>query len=621
MRAPRAPGAAVFGMSGRWQGLWWCLLLLAALAAAPSAAAAPTQWLSVGEFLPEPDMALPDDADPRWRPVELPDVWRGEERFEHGSAGWYRFRLEGLRPDGQAWALYLQRASLNVAVYFNRSLLGAGGRFDDPMALHANRALLFTVPAPLLHGDGNVVHVYLRGYPHFTGLPPIELGPLAELKPRYELRRLLQNHAGLGLMMLSLVACGFGLSFWRRYPDQPVYFWFGLTAASWSVFCAYTAFSQPPLPGRWWLALVHSAIDWSFAAQLVFVHRFLDMRRPRLEQLALGLAVLSTLVNFLGGWWELRYLGGMLHLPGLANLAYCLFFAVGRGRLSPRTDVILLCAGLALELGLVLGDVLPLVTGAEGRYLNPLLLGHFAVPLLLYAMAWRLIDRSLAMRRELEQLNRRLEGRVSQVRAEVEQAYRQRYALERQQARLEERERIHHDLHDDLGAKLLTLVHSAGSEQNVALARSALAELREVVSLNPEDSASLRGALSEMETDARHRAEEAGCRLDWRYPAEADGLDVPSGFAFHLARILREAVGNALRHGQAGVVEVEMTAAGDELCAWVRDDGRGHGDYRPGGGMNRMLKRTGLLNGTVRWLPREGGGTCVELRVPLPALN
>ncbi len=607
------------GAGRLWRWLVLCLLLAGTVA--PAQARDPSAIeLRTGEFLPEASPALPDDADARWQPIRLPDVWRGEERFVQGAAGWYRFRVDAPARSGEAWALYFQRASLNLAVYFNRSFIGDGGRFDEPMTSHANRALLITIPEPMLRPGGNVVHVYLRGYPHFTGLPPFQAGPLDLLKSRYELRRLLQNHAGLGLMLLTLVACSFGLSFWRRYPDQPVYLWFGLTAAFWTVFCANMAFSQPPLPGRWWLALVHSAIDWSFAAQLVFVHRFLEMRRPWLERLMLGLAVISTLSNFLGGWWQLRYVGSLMHLPGLASLAYCLVFAIGRGRRLPRGEVLLLCAGLGLELLLAVNDSWPVIAGAEGRYLNPVLLTHFAVPVFLYAMAWRLIDRSLGVRRELEQLNRNLETRVAAVRAEVEQAYAQRYALEREQARLEERERIHRDLHDDLGAKLLTLVHAAGSEQNVTLARSALADLREVVSLNPEDVISLRGALSEMETEARQRAEEAQCRLDWHYPEEAASLDVPSGFAFHLARILREAVGNALRHGHPRLVEVAMTVEpGGELRLEVRDDGGGNGDYRPGGGMNRMQARTRQLQGRVRWQPRPGGGTCVELRAPLPA--
>lgn len=608
------------GLAGGARAWWLALCLLMAGMAMPAQAQDErVVTVTSGEFLPEAGMTLPDDADPRWRPIQLPDVWRGEERFTQGAAGWYRFRLRGLPPHGEVWALYFQRASLNVAVWVNRSFVGDGGRFEEPMTQHANRAMLFTIPAPLLQAHGNLVHVYLRGYPHFTGLPPFESGPLTELQPLYEQRRLVQNQAGLALMMLTLVACGFGLSFWRRYHDQPDYLWFGLAAAAWTVFCANMAFSQPPLPGRWWLPLVHSAIDWSFAAQLIFVHRFLDMRRPRLEAAMIALASVATLLNFFGSWWQLRYVGSLLHVPGVASLAYCLVFAIGRGRQTPRIDVALLCTGLLLELLLVLNDILPVLAGAEGRYRHPLLLTHFAAPVFLYAMAWRLIDRSLVMRRDLDRLNRGLESRVASARVELEQAYGQRYALEREQAKLEERERIHRDLHDDLGAKLLTLVHASGRPDNVELARAALADLREVVSLNPEDSVSLRAALSDIEADARHRATSLQCRLDWRYRGRAGDMEVPSGFAFRLARILREAIGNALVHGSARGVEVDLQLLGErELRLEVCDDGRGCEGSTAGGGMQRMRSRADQLQGRIRWLPRQGGGTRVELDAPLP---
>ncbi|AXQ29871.1 hypothetical protein D0B54_14820 [Solimonas sp. K1W22B-7] len=599
----------------RWLLLW--LLLVGASLPAAVQAEDPVPVLS-GEFLADGRMQLPDDADPRWRPVALPDVWQGEERFAGGNSGWYRFRVPGPAQPQEPWALYIMRASVNVAVYFNRSFIGDGGDFDEPMSFNTNRGLLFMLPAPLLRGDDNVVHIYLRGYPYFTGLPVFDVGPLSALRPPYERRVLLQNRAGFGLMMLTLTASLFGLTFWRRHPEQPVYLWFGLSAAFWTIFCANMAFHDVPLPGRYWLALVHSGVDWSCAAQLVFVHRFLDMRRPRLEKLALGLATLGTLGNFLGDWWTLRYVGAAINLLGLASIVYCLFFAVGRWRLMPRADVLLLCAGLGLELLLALNDFLPALTSDTDRYRSLLFMMHFAAPLFLYAMAWRLIDRSMTMRRELEQLNRGLETRVAEARGALECAFEQRYGLERQQAMLEERERIHRDLHDDLGAKLLTLLHSAGNEESVELARSALGDLRDVVSLDPEDRVNLRGALAEMETEARHRAARARCRLDWHYPAGDDSIEVSSGFVFHLARILREAISNALRHGAAGSIEVVLELAGGQLRLAVGDDGRGCGGSRPGTGMRSMCARTELLRGRIHWRPRPGGGTRVELEAPLP---
>jgi two-component system sensor histidine kinase UhpB len=235
-------------------------------------------------------------------------------------------------------------------------------------------------------------------------------------------------------------------------------------------------------------------------------------------------------------------------------------------------------------------------------------------------MAWRLIDRSLAMRRDLDRLNRGLETRVAATRAELEHSYGLRYGLEREQAKLEERERIHRDLHDDLGAKLLTLVHASGNPGNVELARSALADLREVVSLNPEDGVSLRAALSETETEARLRAACLPCRLDWHYRGRVGDLEVPAGFAFHLGRILREAIGNALAHAAPQRVEVELRLVGErELRIEVWDDGCGCEGVAPGGGMLRMRSRAAQLQARLRWLPRGNGGPRGELDATLPS--
>ena len=49
------------------------------------------------------------------------------------------------------------------------------------------------------------------------------------------------------------------------------------------------------------------------------------------------------------------------------------------------------------------------------------------------------------------------------------------------QALAEERERIYADLHDDLGAKLLQLIHTANDPRQADLARAVLQDLRDVV--------------------------------------------------------------------------------------------------------------------------------------------
>ncbi|AXQ29870.1 hypothetical protein D0B54_14815 [Solimonas sp. K1W22B-7] len=586
------------------------------------AAAGETLQLLSGEFLPETSMRLPDDDDPRWRPARLPDHWEQPGRVEEGSSGWYRFRVEAPARPGQPWGLYFLRGGINLAAYFNRSFVGDGGRFDEPMAFNANRPLLFTLPEKMLAADGhNLVHVYLRGYPHFVGMFPFEAGPLRELQPRHELRSLLQTQVGFGLMVLTLGSALFSFTLYLRNRDQTLYLWFALCAAGWSIFGANMSVRDLPLPGRYWLALVHSSIDWACALQLMFVHRFLGLRRPRVEGLMLALAAAGTLFNFLGGWWTLRYVGSVFNLISLLSLVYCVIFAFGRRKVSGRGDVTMLCAGLLLQLLFAGHDYGLTVTRSAEWYRHSIFMMHFVVPLFLTVLGWRILDRSLVARRDVEDANLQLETRVAAARRALEQAFERRCELERQQAMLEERERIHRDLHDDLGAKLLTLIHSGDSEATVELARAALADLREVVSLNPEDVVNLRGVLAEMEAEALQRALRAQCRLRWDYPQDCCHLEVPSGFAFHLARILREAVSNGLRHGAAAQIGVAFRLVHGEFEMRIADDGCGLEGSQPGVGMRGMCARAEALRGRIHWRRGEAGGTVVELLAPLPATD
>jgi len=606
-------------VAGKRQGRWTAVLLILVLYLGGGLAwAADSLRLTAGEFLPEASMQLPDDADPRWHPVLLPQPWEQPGRLAEGGSGWYRFQVDVPAQASEPWALYFLRGGVNLAAYFNRGFIGDGGRFDEPIAFNANRPLLFAVPQPLLSPDGrNVVHVYLRGYPHFTGLYPPEAGPLRELQPRYDRRSLLQDDLGFALLLLTAVTALFSLTLFLRNRDQSLYLWFALCAVCWSVFGASMALHDLPLPGRYQLVLIHSSIDWACALQLLFVHRFLGARRPRIEKTLLALAAAGTLCNVFGGWWALRYLGSLFNLLSLLGLVYGLAFALGqRGR---RRDATLLCSGLALQLLCAAHDFGLALTRSPEWYAHSIFLLPLAVSLFLTALGWRVLDRSLVARRDVEELNLLLETRVAEARRSLEQGFERRCELERQQSALEERERIHRDLHEDLGGKLLTLIHSGENEANVELARSALADLREVVIFDPGTAVSLRGTLAEMEAEAQQRTERAGCRLRWSYPEGGDELAVPSLFAFHLARILREAVSNALRHGSAPEIRVDFGLGEGRLRMQVADTGCGFEGSRPGIGMRSMCARTELLRGRIHWNQGEYGGTVVELQAPLPS--
>lgn len=179
----------------------------------------------------------------------------------------------------------------------------------------------------------------------------------------------------------------------------------------------------------------------------------------------------------------------------------------------------------------------------------------------------------------------------------------------------EERERIYKDLHDDVGAKLLQLVHGAESPQQADLARAVLQDLRDVVSRSRRPPAPLLQLLGEIEAETRQRLSAAGAELVWEQEGTLPDLALDQAQTLHLIRISREAVTNALRHGAARWLRVRAFRAGAELMLEITDDGQ----YQPaqigeGRGTSTMRERAAGLGGDIRWNEGTLGGTKVILR-------
>jgi signal transduction histidine kinase len=83
--------------------------------------------------------------------------------------------------------------------------------------------------------------------------------------------------------------------------------------------------------------------------------------------------------------------------------------------------------------------------------------------------------------------------------------------------------------------------------------------------------------------------------------------------------IVREALGNAIRHGRPGNVAARIDIAPHELRAAIQDDGSGFqvGKTSNGqSGLRSMQERAALLGGTFRLSSAVGKGTTVEILIP-----
>ena len=181
-----------------------------------------------------------------------------------------------------------------------------------------------------------------------------------------------------------------------------------------------------------------------------------------------------------------------------------------------------------------------------------------------------------------------------------------------------ERRRIASDLHDDLGAKLLTIIHTTDTARLPDLAREALEEMRLSVRGLAGKAVSLDDAIADWRSEIVSRLELAGVRPRWHVTETSDTPVLSARTYMQLTRILREAISNVIKHSGARNCRVKCTFADDCLRIVVRDDGRGiEHDLNRSQGMAGMKRRAKRLNGQCLVESSPGHGVVISLTVPV----
>lgn len=186
-----------------------------------------------------------------------------------------------------------------------------------------------------------------------------------------------------------------------------------------------------------------------------------------------------------------------------------------------------------------------------------------------------------------------------------------------EQGRNEERLRLAQDLHDDIGARLLTLMYTAQSPEMEEYVRHTLQDLKTLTRGLAAANHRLSHAAAEWKADLSQRLTAAHIELGWRFEFDDDlTLSVVRWSA--LTRVLRELVSNAIAHAHATRVDVEITLARDRLDLDVSDDGLGRNPaaWSHGLGLGGVRKRVKQLGGEVAWreITPRGIGCHVTIR-------
>jgi two-component system, NarL family, sensor histidine kinase UhpB len=563
--------------------------------------------------------------------VPLPDEW-ARSRPDFSGALWYRVQFQPMTDlaSDDLLALFIGQVCSNLEIDLNGHRIHSGGRMSEPVTHNCNHPQLVALPGDLLRKDTNTLDIKVVGHAlaevgsrqRAGGLSALQIGPQSELEHRHARLTALQVSAPQALSATLVLMGGFMfvLGFVNRRESQLAYFGaLSVIWASWST--------------RLWLRSVpvwpqgHQQMEFAWCLLLglatwAAVQFLLRYARVRLRLADVGLPVQTVVMaaSLLAAgpqWLNLMSNVWCVLLALEVALAAAWHLRLQRHHRSVWLMVVMLV--VVSSAGLI-----EFVAQWPGAWAMVARLSHFAqlvVPVVFVLVGMRLVQQHGHALNQAETGKALLEVRVREATAEIERNFRQLAELRVEQVTERERKRIAGDLHDDLGAKLLTIVHTSDNERISTLAREALEEMRLSVRGLTGKPVRLADALGDWRAEVVSRLAQAGIEGEWQAPEDLPQTLSARAYV-QTTRILREATSNIIKHSGATHCAVTAGISDGDFQLAVQDNGDGisteiDGRLDRGHGLASMKNRAKQLQGQCLVESGAGYGTVIRLTLPL----
>ncbi len=545
--------------------LSFLVLLISALPAH-----ADSSFITTAEVLIS-DAATPPREAEGWRAIALPRSWsRDDLHPDDTHQAWYRIEIPPAAKAGHYDHVLMLRHMMNLELWLEDRFVGSGGVVREPvqedLQRNWNRPVLWVLP-PL--NGARYLYVRLISEPNFGVMSPLVIGTGDSLRPWFRISYFLQiSLVKVSLMALALIG-SLSLFVWLR--TRQTHWWLlAAMSACWALPLLYIVVPVLPIAEFTALRLTHWGVVAGACALLVFI----CLHYLRLQDRRLRLLILIPVVDAI-----LLALAPDNRVVSIGNagqlLCHMLFVGLivqllRHTRRTPYTQqgeeerraIYFLMIGLALMLLAALHDVTLVSSNSSARWRWDTPLSYVVQPVMLMILAWRGIRVFVDGIDRLALANRQLQSRLDASEARIRQVYAEQEGME-QEIRLEaERELVYRDLHDDLGARLLSLVYQSEKGASQDLARTALQDLRDIVSRVLADQQSLSAVLADCMAEQLNRATMLGKELDWEIADAFDDIACSSVLQLRLRLLLRELIGGCLR--QAGVSALRVDLALDD---------------------------------------------------------
>ena len=599
-------------------------LFLAVCFVAPTAVADETIRIDRIEWVSGTRASAPS-ADALWQSHTLPFRWPSGSGTRQGA--WIRLKFDTPETPAEGWSMLLTRLPTGGTVYLNGRMVADLTLDSEQRHIRWRRPYLINLPVSFMQTNNDVL-IYTSYGVGVHGIGPIDIGPTADLQPRYG-NQFFVSHTlrWLSLLLTVLLAIGF-IALWLRRRSENLFGLLGLMSAFWALRSMDLVFESMPADARFWIrGAFYLGTAVFTAVATITMWRQGGRHRTRAELGLIVLAVMGPALYLLFGDMFDIQAGALWQAMMLTALATGVLTLAGHALFAPSFMLKGIVAALALALGAAIHDYLVYIGVLP--FASPELL-NIATPVLLIALGATLIDRFVRSLADVEKTNTELETRIHEREQLLKRNFDRLRESERLKASAQERQRIMQDMHDGLGSQLLSslmLVErgAMSNEQVAQILRESIDDMRLAIDALAAEDSDLLAAFGNMRFSMEPRLKAAGMDLQWDARNLPEEVDLDPNAVLPVLRITQEALTNAIKHSRARVVRVTLAIDHEGDTQWlsirVTDNGRGLAAGKvTGRGLLNMKNRAQRIGAFLKVESVPGAGTTVMVRLPLETM-
>lgn len=560
---------------------------------------------------------------------KLPDQWGKRWPDFHGMA-WYKISVNYHCSEyaiKQPLALAIEGITQSGRVYINNDLLWQDFISPEYSSRSQHLPRMWNIPASSLNQGKNTIWIQVYGsITQKSGIGKLKAGSYDDVLKDFE-TWLLEKSTLLELnTMIHFVVAVFFFLAWIAIRNEKAFLWLAITGIAWVLYSTLIIYTEP-IP---WLSTVQldrlQNIIFCFYAVFgcIGAWYFAHYPFPRIQKALLSIAAVAALCT---AFSPEQYLNQVIQISFgffvLVFAAKCITYPyLAYKAKTPETYLLALLYFIYLPVSI--HDAHFMMT-MEGRAWSP-----YTGPLTTMALGGVLAMRLARHTQQIKRFNKTLTEKVHQAKQELTLSLSHQHQLALENARLQERIHLSHDLHDGLGGSIVRSIimleqnNQVDKLQVLSILKLLRSDLRQVIDTGSSIGTKVPETPIEWGAPTRHRFiqlfEELDIRSTWQFSQQWQ--TVPSASqCLALTRVAEEALTNILKHSAATEVCIVLTEpATHELVLHIQDNGIGFDseNVRAGlhVGLHSMQARISRLGGKFQ-IYSQPGKTSIQVSLPL----